>query len=145
MNYSTVKTLTEVRHVPELRKNLTSMGVLDAAGYKFAVQGGVMKVSKGILVVIKAIRIGNLYKLEGSSEVSQVAVVSEAASDPACLWHQRLGHMSEKGLKVLMDRKLLPSIKFLNFNFCKHCVFGKQARQKFKVGMDVRKGNLNYI
>ena len=59
----TMKTLTSVRHVPELRKNLISMGVLDGAGYKFAIQGGVMKVSKGILVIMKAIRIHNLYKL----------------------------------------------------------------------------------
>ena len=52
----TVKTLTEVRHVPELRKNLIYVGVLNTAGYKFVVQGGVMKVSKGILMVMKAIR-----------------------------------------------------------------------------------------
>ena len=64
--------------------------------------------------------------------MSQVVVVFEAASDPAHLWHQFLGHMSEKGLKVLMDRKLLPSMKFLNFNFCKHYVFDNHARKKFK-------------
>ena len=60
-----VRTLTDVRHVPELRKNLISMGVLDNTGYKFAVQSGVMKISKGILVVMKEKRVGNLYKLEG--------------------------------------------------------------------------------
>ena len=108
------------------------MGVLDVAGYNFAVQGGAMKVSKGILVVMKAIRIENLYKLEGSSKVSQVAVLSEAASHPTHLWHQCLGHMREKGMNILMNRKLLPNIKFLNFNFRKHYVFGKQAKQNFK-------------
>jgi hypothetical protein len=44
-----VRTLTDVRHVPELRKNLISLGVLDFAGYKCTVQGGVLKVFKGIL------------------------------------------------------------------------------------------------
>ena len=63
MYYCTVKTLNEVRHVPELRKNLISMGVMDVVGYKFVVQGGIMKVYKSTLVVMKAIRIGNLYKL----------------------------------------------------------------------------------
>ena len=81
-----MKTLTKVRHVPELRKNLIFMGVLDVVGYNFVVQGGGMKVSKVILAVMKEIRIGNLYKLEGSCGVSQVAVVFEAASDPAHLW-----------------------------------------------------------
>ena len=45
-----------------------------------------MKVSKGILMVMKAIRIGNLYKLEGSSKVSHVVVVSKGARDPTHLW-----------------------------------------------------------
>jgi hypothetical protein len=49
----TIEILTDVRHVPELRKNLISLGVLDTGGYKTIVQGGVMKVYKGILLVMK--------------------------------------------------------------------------------------------
>ena len=45
----TIKILTDVRHVPELRKNLISLGVLDTNGYKTFIQGGVMKIYKGIL------------------------------------------------------------------------------------------------
>jgi hypothetical protein len=60
-----VRTLTDVRHVPELRNNLISLGVLYSVGYRCTTQGGVLKVSKGILVVMKAKRIGNLYQLEG--------------------------------------------------------------------------------
>ena len=86
-----------------------------------------------------------MYKLEGSSKVSQVAVVSKAASHTARLWHQRLGHMREKGLKVLMDRKLLSSIKFMYSNFYKHCVFGKLDMMKFKAGMHVSKITLDYV
>ena len=57
-----------------------------------------MKVSKGILVVMKARKIGNLYKMEGKNEMSKVAVVSKEASTYSCLWHKQMGHMSEKGL-----------------------------------------------
>ena len=60
-----VRTLTNVRHVPDLKKNLISLGVLDSSGYKGSVHGGVLKISKGILIVMKANRVGNLYKLEG--------------------------------------------------------------------------------
>jgi hypothetical protein len=38
----TVRTLTDVRHVPKLRKKLISLGVLDFGGYKCTVQGGVV-------------------------------------------------------------------------------------------------------
>jgi hypothetical protein len=140
-----IRTLTYVRHVPELRKNLISLGVLDYVGYKCTVQGGVMKVFKGILQVMKVNRIENLYQLEGRTESDQESTISESESDSTHLWHQCLGHMSEKGLKVLVDRKLLPSLKSLNLNLCKHCIYGKQSRQKFKTGRHSSKGVLDYI
>jgi hypothetical protein len=55
-----------------------------------------MKVYKGILLVMKAKRIRNLYQLEGRTESDQATTVSENASDSTRLWHQHLGHMSEK-------------------------------------------------
>jgi hypothetical protein len=145
MHDGSVRTLTYVIHVPKLRNNLIFLGVLDFVRYKCTSQGGVLKVSKGILVVMKEKRIRKLYWLEGRIEVNQAVVASEDESDSVLLWHQHLGHMSEKGLKVLVDLKSLPSLKFLNLNFCKYCVFGKQCRQKFKTGRHISKGILDYI
>ena len=87
---------------------------------------------KGALVVMKAQRIGNLYKLVGRTQVNGTALVYEEESGPTQLWHQRLGRMSERGLQVLMNRKLLPNLKTLNLMFCRHCIFGKQCRQNSK-------------
>jgi hypothetical protein len=56
-----VRTLTDVRHVLKLRKNLISLGVLDYVVYECTNQGGLLKVPKDILLVMKAKRIGNLY------------------------------------------------------------------------------------
>jgi hypothetical protein len=67
MHDGSVRKLTYVRRVPELRKNLISLGVLDSYGYRCTTQGGVLKVSKGILIFMKAKRIGNLYHLEGTT------------------------------------------------------------------------------
>ena len=60
------------------------------------------------------------------------------------LWHQRLGHMSERGLQVLMNRKLLPYLKSMDLMFCRHCIFGNYCTQKFKAGSHVSKGVLEY-
>ena len=65
MHDGSVRTLIDVRHVPKLRKKLISLGVLDSIGYKCTTQGGVLKVSKCILVVMKENRIRNLYHIEG--------------------------------------------------------------------------------
>jgi hypothetical protein len=53
--------------------------------------------------------------------------------------------MSEQGLKVLTNRKLLPSLKSLKLDFCKHCVYGKQNRQRFKTERHNSEGILDYI
>ena len=55
-------TIMEVSHVPELNKNLISLGVLDSSGYKYTSQVGALKVTKGSLVVMKVRKIRNLYK-----------------------------------------------------------------------------------
>jgi hypothetical protein len=47
------------------------------------------------------------------------------------MWHQKLGHMSEKGLKVLSDQKLLPGLIKVTLPFCEHCVTSKHHRLKF--------------
>src|ERR1700733_13709640 len=106
----TTKILTDVRHVPDLRKKLISLGALDTDGYKTVIQGGVMKIYKGILLVMKAKKVGNLFQLEGRTESDHVSTVSENDSSSIRLWHQRLGHMSERGLKILSDRRLLPNL-----------------------------------
>lgn len=141
----TVRTLSDVRHVPDLRNNLISMGVLDSCGYKGIVQGGVLKISKGILNVMKANEVGNLYKLEGRTKIDQAGVASEDVGESTRLWNQQLGHISEKGMKVLVDLKLLCSLKSMDSKFFEHCIYRKQARQKFKPGKHTSKGIPNYI
>lgn len=54
------KTVSYVRHVPDLNKNFISLGILDSSGYKFMGQNGVLNVTKGALVVMKAEKVGNL-------------------------------------------------------------------------------------
>ena len=46
--------LKDVRHVPEVRLNLISAGRLDDEGYTGSIRNGVMKFSKGSLIVAGA-------------------------------------------------------------------------------------------
>ena len=54
----------------------------------FIGQGGALKVCKGILMVMKATKVGNLYKLEGSTQEIEPAMVSKEARVSTCLWNQ---------------------------------------------------------
>ena len=44
------------------------------------------------------------------------------------LWHQRLGHIGEKGLRTLKNKNLVDGLNDCNleFDFCEHCIYGKQ-------------------
>ena len=56
-----VRTLLDVKHVPELKKNLISLGTLDSNGCTYKAGGGVMRISKGALVVMKGLKHNGLY------------------------------------------------------------------------------------
>jgi hypothetical protein len=77
----TVKILIDVRHVPELRKNLISLGVLNTRGYKSIFEGGVMKVYKGIQLVMKSKKVGSMFLLEGRTKSDHATMVSEKDND----------------------------------------------------------------
>ena len=57
---SVVKTLTKVRHVPNLNHNLISLGSLEAKGFEYLAEGRVLKVSKGARVLLKGLGHGDL-------------------------------------------------------------------------------------
>jgi len=67
MHDGIVRILSNVRHVPNLKRNLISLGTLDSNGYKFPAEGGVLRVSKGSLVVMKGKKVDTLYILQGST------------------------------------------------------------------------------
>jgi len=71
-----IQRLTGVRHIPDLSKNLISLGSLEEKGCKFQSDGGVLCVSKGALTIMRGKRIGNLYFLQGSTVIDLASVES---------------------------------------------------------------------
>ena len=70
---------------------------------------------------------GTLYMTSGST-----ASISVASSDvDAGMWHHRLGHKSEKGMKAMLSKNMLLGLKFINLDFCKECVYEKQRKVSF--------------
>ncbi|KAG8501441.1 hypothetical protein CXB51_003771 [Gossypium anomalum] len=143
-----VRTLSDVRYVPELKRNLISLSTLDSKGYRYTAESGVLKISKGSLVVMKGQRkTAKLYVLQGSTVTGDAAVASSSLSDDDItkLWHMRLGHMSENGMVELSKRGLFDGQGICKLNFCEHCVFGEQKRVRFTRGIHNTKETLEYI
>ncbi|GFZ18508.1 phytochrome and flowering time regulatory protein [Actinidia rufa] len=73
-------TLTEVRHVPNLRKNLISIWMLDSKGCSFDASGGILRVFKENKEMLWGKKTGGLYRLEGSVQTGR-ATVRHGSSD----------------------------------------------------------------
>eukprot|EP00253_Pinus_taeda_P033030 PITA_33030 len=89
--------LKDVMHIPDLKKNLISTGQLGGEGCMTTFTDKSWKVTKGALVIEKGKNVGTLYLCNSISN-SVNALTSKGAD--ATLWHHRLEHMSEKGMKI---------------------------------------------
>ena len=119
--------LQGVRHVPGLRRNLISVGQLDGEGYCTTFSGHEWKITKGALVIARGKKTGTLYV---TSNLENIVAVADA-DGKSNLWHQRLGHMSEKGMKTLLSKGKLPDLKNVDVGLCEDCIFGKQKQVSF--------------
>ena len=91
-----IRCITNVRYIPELKRNLISLGTLESQGYTFKYENGVLVVSKGSKVILEGDRHNGLYFLNATTLVGVVNVID--MDKMASLWHLRLGHVSEKRL-----------------------------------------------
>ena len=116
-------------------------------GHSYSSKGGIMKITKGVLMVIKGQKVSTLYRLIGNTVVEGVAVIIsvESSTNDTKLWHMRLRHIGEHGMLELHKRNLLKGVKICKLDFCEDCVYGKQHRVSFKIGSHISKGVLDYI
>ncbi|KAK2972111.1 hypothetical protein RJ640_013845 [Escallonia rubra] len=122
--------LNDVRHIPELQKNLIFVSRLDHEGYFVEFGEKQWKVTKGSMVVARGERVGTLYTISGTHNHSISLAFTE--NQRTTLWHHRLGHLSESGMKILHSNNALPGMKSIQLDFCEGCVYGKQKRVSFR-------------
>lgn len=139
----TTWTLKDVRVIPSLKKMLISTGQLDDQGFKIAFGEGQWKVVKENLVIARGKKRGTLYMVDvPDSEMNAVT----SGLNPSRLWHQRLGHMSEKGMKMLVAKGKLPDLKRVDSEFCEPCVLGKKKKVSFvKTGQTPKAQKLELV
>ena len=137
--------MQQVRYIPGLKRNLVSLGTLDARGYTYKASGGAIRVMKGCLVIMKGCLENGLYVLQGSTVIGSGSTVQDNADKNFLLWHKRLGHVSERCLQELEKQRLLKYGKPGKMSFCEHCILGKATRLQFKRSTHTTTGVLNYV
>ena len=90
--------------------NLNYVSKMEDAGVKTIFEKGTCRLVRGEIVLMKGVWFGTLYKLLGStisdgcnsSIILDIGVEEEitptVSGEKVMMWHQRLGHIREKGL-----------------------------------------------
>ena len=100
-----VRTLINVKHVPDLKKNLVSLSYFEQSDYSFSsrVRSGGLNISNGAIIVMRCRRMeNNLYRMEGSVVTGESDVVAAAQDQQGThfLWYYRLGHMGDHRMEL---------------------------------------------
>ena len=134
--------LEKVRHIPDLRRNLISVGQLNDERHAILFVGGTWKVTKGVRVWARGKKTDTLYM---TSSPRDTIVVADASTDTS-LWHRRLGHMSEKEMKMLLSKGKIPKLKPIDFDMCESYILGKQKKMSFlKTGKTLKAKKLELV
>jgi hypothetical protein len=134
-----IRTFPGVLHIQKLARSLISVSKLDDAGVDTVLGKGTFKVVCGAMVLMRVFWCGTLYKLLGSTYTSgcnSFDVLEKRNKEDktnivlginTLLWHQRLGHIGEKGLLTLHGKGIVEGMSncTLDFDFCEHFIYGK--------------------
>ncbi|GKF58033.1 retrovirus-related pol polyprotein from transposon TNT 1-94, partial [Tanacetum coccineum] len=114
-----------LRYIPELKRNLISLGTLEKEGYTVKMQSGKIKVINSSRVVLSGTRRDNcVYSLDGRAVAGELNASVEEKYSLAQFWHKRLGHTSKAGLQVLEKQGLFGKKSLGKLDFYENCVLG---------------------
>ena len=114
--------------MPDIRLNLISTGRMEDKGFSRSFRNGKWKFCRGNLIVARAQKHDTIYTMHARVCKSEANVAADSNGE---IWHKRLGHMSEKGMHVIANQKLLPEVKGVHLEQCVDCLAGKQNRVAF--------------
>ena len=119
---------------------------MDKSGHSYKGHGGVLRVSKGSLICMKAALHNGIYVLEATTLSGEAAIGENKTDDQTKLWHYRMAHISEQGLRELSKQGILGAEKLTDLDQCETCIFGKSSKVKFpKKENHISKAPLEYI
>ena len=129
-----VVTLTDVLHVPEIRKNLVSGPILSKKGFKLVFESDRFILTKAGMYVGKGYSTEGLFKLNVlvTNTMNNNKNTSVYIVDSFVLWHARLGHVNNRSIYRMVNLNLLPKFDVNIHNKCGVCTESKFARQSFK-------------
>lgn len=96
-----IRKLKHVRFVPNLKRNMITLHLLDQIGYNVKIESDEIIIIKGTETITNGLRKIEVFVLDGEVVVGEVGMSINTNIDKTRLWHLRLRHIREKRLKTL--------------------------------------------
>nr|CAN69096.1 hypothetical protein VITISV_025437 [Vitis vinifera] len=101
------RVLKDVKYIPELKRNLISLGMLDNSGYTFESEPNSLRVARGSLTIMKGTIKNGLYTFIGQIVTGKVSTVPKEDVGTTNLWHQRLGIATHRTVRYTPQQNAL--------------------------------------
>lgn len=123
--------LKDVWYVPDVSHNLLSVGALTLGGYEVLFREGTCSIVKDGVVRATAVLDGGTFYVGTIVGTANSAQAHSSFADPT-LWHQRLGHCSQRRLHLWSKEDLATGIGKMHSSVlpqCEACAIGKAQRK----------------
>ncbi|MGJ2631369.1 GAG-pre-integrase domain-containing protein, partial [Salmonella enterica subsp. enterica serovar Paratyphi A] len=146
-----VKYLADVLHVPNITKNLVSVGQMVEQGLqvKFNADGLYVKeYKKNGKLIAQGKKVGRMFTLDVHVPELNAVMFAQGTGVVADIeiWHKRIGHVNVQRLKTMQIKGLVTGLPMFRVaemrNVCEACQFGKQAKTAFPHDKNVRRNVL---
>ena len=140
LNDGSIKTLHRVLQILGMSRNLIYVNKMVDVGVKTIFEKDRCKMIRGKMVLMRGVQYETLYKLLGRTMIDgcnntmvleskyEESKVFNVYGGDTMVWHERLGHIGEKGLQSFQGKGMVEGMSNCNsnFDFCKYPLYGKQ-------------------
>ncbi|GKB20874.1 zinc finger, CCHC-type containing protein [Tanacetum coccineum] len=126
-----VVSLLNVLHVPNIRKNLVSISILNNCGYKQVIESNRFVLSKHGVFIGFGYLSNHMFRLNIVSDNIGSAFMSTSKLNDSILWHGRLGHVHFKRMQDMSKDGLIPAFDMDTEKY-KTCMLTKITKKPFQ-------------
>ena len=141
--------LTDVLYVPEIRKNLFSIGKAISQNLELTFQQNEATFFSKGLPIMTVTKRNTLYYINGTVAAPHQAnaAASSASNKSIQLWHQRLGHVGIDSLRHMIEHNSVIGLPAMtgDLDFCEDCALNKLTRLAFPPGKNRAQTKLHTI
>lgn len=133
--------IENVLFVPQVTKNLLSVGVCTNRSFRVSFENGSVEMSRNGHIEATGVKQTNcLYRMFFRAPSQDNRNETNIAAIDLKIWHERLGHIHKRALHELVNRELVNGVNLKNIKdfFCESCQFGKLHKLPFKTETERR-------